>query len=273
MIDNLVIGVVYQNKELLDVVLSRFTSISNFILIDGSKGLYGLEAYLDMIEIASNRKYEWLVVVDEDAFVYNEKDLLDLILFLKNNNYHVAGVQDGGLVNHRVNNPYSFNFFFTIFDLNFIREVWTKKSIIRANQKILKEKEFGCFSRFENVSFNTQSLFEPYYCIFLYLRRKGASFFHFHVEEYCKDDNLSTVVFSHDLKKIVVHTWMSRFYKSDTVQKIRIDKMIEELPKSNLSFETTKGNIIAVQDTKSKFRKIKYYLDLFIRKLGFFSPQ
>ena len=67
--------------------------------------------------------------IDEDAFVLDEKIILDLVEYVIDNDYANAGMADGCEVSIRRQNPIVTNPFFNVFNLKLIRTKYNKTAI------------------------------------------------------------------------------------------------------------------------------------------------
>ena len=86
-----------------------------------------------------------------------------------------------------------------------------------------------------NVEFDVTSLYEPYYCFFLWLKRKNQRFLFLNAELLHPDtDELATKVYALDNKPLLIHTWYARAYGKNAAQTKRIDSIIDTYaPDSN----------------------------------------
>jgi len=76
-----------------------------------------------LCELLFNPVSDWVINVDEDAFIYDVDKIFTLIDYMDKNNYHICGVSDGGVVKLRDHNPIALNPFFNIIDLRKIKAI------------------------------------------------------------------------------------------------------------------------------------------------------
>lgn len=131
-------------------------------VIDGRTGMYGIDSIYYMMEKLKKTNIEWLIMLDEDVFIFDDSILFEVISEMENKNYIVSGIRDGGEVLHRENSPYAINTFFSILNFKRVVELWDKNEIKK--QQYILPNEFN-----ENLSeikgkYNPLSIFEPYYC-------------------------------------------------------------------------------------------------------------
>lgn len=92
--------------------ISFLTTVSNFKLykktsvffpynidryvIDGTKGMFGLNSIFFMMEKLQHKEIDWLIMIDEDAIMIDFENIMNLIMHMHKNNYLACGMQDGG---------------------------------------------------------------------------------------------------------------------------------------------------------------------------------
>ena len=185
---------------------------------------HGAHEYL--LHILKFKKYEWIINIDLDAFVYNIRGIYRIMKFMKRNNYVLAGPPDGGMYTLRNGYPYIFNAFFNIFHM---KKIYLHESDFES----LNEKCFQWFSytneiqkenciqfvkkNIENFPYkitnkNHSQMTEPYYPIFMFLQDKYKHYF-----LRCEDSQEypkcpATNVFDPIGNLFLIHTWLGRFY-------------------------------------------------------------
>lgn len=230
-------------KTLIDKnSLALLTTVSNFnlynktkyshpkgikkIVIDGQNGLYGIESLFFLFKKLRKKNIKWLILVDEDVIFLDHLAIFDIIEKLQESGAIAAGVRDGGTIPNRIHNPYVPNMFFCVLNFERISLLYNKKEI--------KKNDFTIKSEFnEDLSalkepFKTESLFEPYYKFFLWLKRKGEHYLFLDAELYdSRNDDLTTLVRSLNGNPMIIHTWFARSYGWNKYQTRRIDKIID----------------------------------------------
>lgn len=211
------------NWELYNKTIKFFPPGIKIFAIDGTKGLFGLESMLFFMRKLRKYNLEWVIMADEDVIFTDHEKIFNLIEYLNFNNYTACGMRDGGVLSWRDQNPFLINTFFTILNLQEIYPIYKEEEIL--NNQHINKGEF----REEEVDFlpynyHKDSLFEPYYCFFLWLVRKGKKLKFLH--GYNPKPNETTVLLDHKGEQILIHTWYARLYKKDKGHTERIAKAL-----------------------------------------------
>ena len=77
------------------------------------------------------------------------------------------------------------------------------------------------------------SLYEPYYCFYFWLKRKGEKLFFLDAIKPFDEDEKTTLVFDTDGEKLLYHTWYARVYGINEKHTNRIDKIFNLLEFKN----------------------------------------
>lgn len=203
------------------------------LVIDGRGGMYGLDSLFYTFEKLPLKDVKWLVLADEDVLFLENRALIRIIEEMESANYTVAGVRDGGTMPNRRHNPYVPNTFFCVLDYESIATIYSRKEI-QKQQNIIPE-EFAEELINLQIEFDATSLYEPYYCFFLWLKRKNHKFLFLDADLLHPDkDELATRVYDLDNKPFLIHTWYARAYGKNAAQTKRIDNIIDTYaPDSN----------------------------------------
>lgn len=200
--------------ELLDKSKQFYEHLNiSKLYVNGKGGLYGLE-FLEKIINDKSIKFEWIVLLDEDFFLTDADKLFSLLSYMKNNNYHVCGMPDGGVVNIRHHNPISINPFFSIINLEKVRNIYNRKEIKRTtfDDDLMSYMPKDLIK----TSYDIDS-FEKYYKLFFFLLRKKLNFLYLDAEPADMIDNkldsISTAIKNHDGDVIGFHSWYARQWK------------------------------------------------------------
>lgn len=216
--------------------------------------MHGLHSILFMFKKLKNSGIEWLVMADEDVVFKNPEGIFNLITFMEHNNFMVSGVRDGGVINHRNKNPYAINTFFSILNFNKVVKFFNSKEILK-NQYI-DEDEFTEDLGQLAFEFDRISLYEPYYCFYFWLRRKGVKILFLDAKMLEEEkDKISNEVFLPDGTSLLIHTWYARSYGNNKKHTARINRILEKAD----SESNTKYPIIFKDSmfwTETKIRKI-----------------
>jgi hypothetical protein len=215
------------NFELYNKTSNLFPAGIQVYVIDGRNGMHGLHSILFMFKKLRNRDIEWLIMADEDVIFTNPEEIFSLIGFMGRNDYTVSGVRDGGEVRHRNKNPYAINTFFSILNFKKVSKLFNDKEILQ-NQYI-KEGEFSDDLVRLAFEFDKTSLYEPYYCFYFWLRRKGEKIF-FLESKMLQEENekISNEVFNADGTSLLIHTWYARSYGNNEKHTTRIGRILEK---------------------------------------------
>lgn len=239
---NIAIVTTVVNFELYNITSKFFPSGISKYVIDGRNGMHGIDSIFYMFDKLSNKNIDWLILADEDV-VFNDSNLVFSILQKMNEEQIcVSGVRDGGVISHRHYNPIMVNTFFVIINFKEILEIWDK-SAVRKNQYILSD-EFKMKQGELKGGFNIDSLYEPYYCFFLWLKRNNKRFLY--LEAQMLDDGISNNILFEG-KVFACHTWYARSYKVNKKHTDRINKILHQL-KNEVALTILDTNIIIFKD-------------------------
>ena len=152
--------------------------------------------------------YDFVINIDEDAYVYDLAAMLDLIPFMAQEGYHYCGMPDGGVTQTRSDNPIVQNAFLNIFDLRAIRP--KLPSIRTIEKQEFREEWKAMFPKSqlkEAYNWQGQDLYYPFgFWLF-------ANFKPLYLDaENWQADTISSVLKNHEGKSFVLHTWYSRAY-------------------------------------------------------------
>jgi hypothetical protein len=228
-IDKSKIGLVttVANWELYNKTKSFFPSGLKYFAVDGTSGLYGLRSLVFVLEKLRNYDLDWLIMADEDVIFTDEGEVFELIEYMDKGSFSASGVRDGGQLEWRNKNPHVLNTFFCILNLKEIFKIYNRKEML--SQQVIFRKEFDdteiSFLPFKN--YDTTSLFEPYYCFFLWLLRKGKKINYLMATNPVENDYATTLVRNNAGNDILFHTWYARFYGKEEFHTQRIKKIID----------------------------------------------
>jgi len=195
------------NFKLYEITSNFFPKGIRKYVIDGRNGMHGIHSLFYMFKKLKKRNIDWLILADEDVIFTKPDIVFKIINKMKNDNICVSGIRDGGVIWHRCHNPITVNTFFTIINFKEISKIWNINEI-KKNQYILPN-EFKVSKGYLNEFYDMNSLSEPYYCFFLWLKRKKKIFFYLDAE--IMDDNISNnIIFNNEV--FAYHTWYARGY-------------------------------------------------------------
>lgn len=223
------------NKELYQKSSQLFPQNIQKYVIDGTDGMFGLDSLCYMMQKFKGKGIEWLIMADEDVLFENPDMVFDLIKKMESQNYTVCGIRDGGLISHRIHNPYLMNTFFSILNFREIESIWDKKEVLKNQYGI--ENEFEDDLSNLKGAYNTSSIYEPYYCFYLWLRRNKKQFLFLDANQPFQEDSITNAVYFED-KVLLYHTWYARSYGVNKKHTDRINKILELLKFENKVIST-----------------------------------
>ena len=165
---------------------------------------------------------DWVVNIDEDAFVFNTDRIVKLIDYMDKEGYVFCGMPDGGVVRERQHNPIIPNAFFNIFNVK----------RVQINLKAIYKQEFkNDLCEFLPRELMKDGLLyewdfrEKYYCLFFWLLRMGYK--RLYLNGYEHSDGISTILQDHEGIDFLIHTWCARTYEIESGQTQRINKAFD----------------------------------------------
>ena len=247
----------HKSNPLFNISYDRF-------VIDGRNGMHGIHSILYMMRKFKNLDYDYIIMADEDFILKSNTALENLLDYMKTNDIVVSGVRDGGMINHRNYNPFCINTFFSVLDLKKVKQIWNEKEML-SNQRIDKD-EFYLDEEMPH-DFDVESLYEPYYCFYLWLLRRGEKIKYLNSKTLIENnDDITNIVCDDNEKIIGFHSWYARSYGVNKKHTDRIDLLLNKIERSNLS----KVDYVLWKDVSFKciqtinkfFRKVKMKLKL-----------
>ena len=235
----------FHNVELLQMStgLYKFLSSNNqIIMVNGMKGLYGYNVFNMLLsDLQIQRKYDYLVYIDEDCFISDIEEMYETIKKFINDGYWFAGMPDGGVISHRFHNPISINTFFTIFNIKEIKNVYklncakdcmydesllqfTPFDLIKSECPDPNEERVKIVINEGYIPYDVNyDNFEPYYRIFFYLLKNGAKPLYLNGDDAPEmdGDGACTKLYGVNNKIFCYHTWFARNYTDSHNKRIK----------------------------------------------------
>ena len=228
-------------------------------VIDGRNGMHALHSIFYMMKKLRNKNIEWLIMADEDVLFQDTKIIFDLINKMKSEDYMICGIRDGGIISHRIYNPNLINTFFSIINFKELERIWNKKEIVK-NHYILNNEFDDDLTNLKG-DYDINSLYEPYYCFYLWLRRKNKRFL-FLDAKMNEDQITNSVIYNGEV--ILYHTWYARSYGISEKHTKRINILFDML---NFQDNKISPPIIFKDNTFFLIQKIKKNYRRVIKKL------
>ena len=197
-------------------------------------------------------KFDWVINVDDDAFLTDFKALYDLMVYMEENAYDICGMPDGLTYTPRdVFNPVSMNPFFNVIQLKTIKhKLPTVQDMLAPyNPSLMQYVDVGKYhpemwgktaDQITGTEFPVG--YEPYYPFFygitpkvkiLWLYGRSYTFDESAPRESViipdeprrantwpfgkkgitfEDDPWTTILYNHEGKEVCLHTWYARYY-------------------------------------------------------------
>lgn len=219
-------------------------------IIDGRNGMHGIHSLLYMMRKLKNKDIDWLILADEDVLFTDSNSVFEIIQKMQGENFTFCGVRDGGTIAHRNYNPLVPNTFFSILNFKEIKEIWNESEML-SNQYLLDD-EFKFDYEALPFEFDKKSLYEPYYCFYLWLLRKRKKALFLDAEMPFSDDTISNSVLNLNGKPMLFHTWYARSYGKNQKHTERIDNVFNKINLEQNAVE----NVIVFQDKMFKFKSL-----------------
>ena len=240
---NIAILTTVASYELYGITSKFFPKGIKKYVIDGTNGMHGIYSIHYMFYKLSKKDIKWLILADEDVIFKDSDIVFSIIKKMEADNFSVCGVRDGGIIEHRQYNPHLVNTFFTIINFKEISSEWNKGEV-KKHQYILP-KEFIVDEYKLNSKFDINSLYEPYYCFFLWLKRKGKKFLY--LDANMLDDAISNNILF-DGKEFGYHTWYARSYNVNKKHTDRINIVLDNMTVDVNSMKID-SNIVILKDS------------------------
>lgn len=219
-------------------------------VIDGRNGMHAMDSVAFMFKKLKNRGIEWLIMADEDVVFINPSNVFDCIDYMQEHQITFCGVRDGGVIPHRIQNPYAINTFFSILHFSEIEPIWNE-SLVRKNQYI-EPNEFSDDLSMLQGDYSKESLFEPYYCFYFWMRRLGKKVHFLNATVPFKNDLITNLVQDHQGRDLLYHTWYARSYGHNEKHTRRIDDVFSRVPCNDVNRRLAP---IIFKDSTFAFRK------------------
>ena len=94
--------------------------------VDGKGGFYNFKFVNHVIKTTKEYPYDWVILIDEDCFISDTDAMQELLNWQIENQIHISGMPDGGVIPLREFNPVGINTYFSILDLKSIRQVYNE---------------------------------------------------------------------------------------------------------------------------------------------------
>lgn len=214
--------------------------------------LLGTSADGYLYQLIADTAADWVINIDEDAFVCDFDALKRLIEYCMENGYDNCGMPDGGVVHLRDGNPLVTNPYFNILNTKVLRE--------QLDTARLKEPpDRSRFTQTELLvgphDFETTDV-EPYYPFFIWTSNHFKTLY---LKATNHPDGESTILYNHLDEPFLIHTWYSRFYNRDRFHTHRIDNAFtESCKKQGLQYRSPLKDTLECVCARSRHQIIEW---------------
>jgi hypothetical protein len=213
---------------------------SKHILIDGRTGWFTV--WYEWLNKAKNIDSDWYVHIDEDCFITSREEIDNLIQYMVDNNYDIAGPPDGHH-EYRSGNHMAFNSFFMIMNRKSIDSWHDRTSSPQFKKEWIEEypykktnhshyeynMEFGSSGKPLGMIWKPET--EPYYDFMWVLKESGIKFYY--LEPTFGEEFQTTNL----LNNTIIHMWHQRERWSNNIvsplhkmpNKLRFDGIIKKI--------------------------------------------
>lgn len=222
------------------------------------------EGYL--YQLVNDIEADFIINIDEDAFVYDLDALKDLIQYMIENDFVNCGMPDGGVVHLRRSNPLVTNPYFNIFNVSQIRKKFNIKTI--ENFPLYEDgymKDFPMKLLNGNYNYGNDNK-EPFYPFFIWMSQNFRTLY---LTATNHPDGESTILYNHNNKPFLIHTWYSRLYNKDRTHTRRINNAFKEcelLSDKKYKITLTESIIPFIRYYNSQFKLYKNKTVKFLKR-------
>lgn len=215
------------NFDLYQKTATLFPKGISKYVIDGRNGMHGIDSIVYMFKKLKAKNIDWLIMADEDVLFINPQLVFDCIERMDKAGISVCGVRDGGMIPHRMYNPNAINTFFSILNFKEVATIWNEKEMLK-NQYTVPEEFKDDLSGLSFV-YDAKSIFEPYYCFYLWLRRHGKKILFLPAEVPFENDKITNLVNDDLGNEMLYHTWYARSYGANEKHTKRINEVLKKV--------------------------------------------
>jgi hypothetical protein len=227
-------------QEVQSSCIKKIFPDSEHFLIDGRNGWFTI--WYKWLDLSKEILSDWYVHLDEDCFITNADEIINLINHMVENNYDISGSPDGHF-EYRSGNHMALNSFFMIMNRKCI-DAWHNRSSIPQFKKEWIEEypyqkknhshyeynmEFGSSGKPLNIIWKPET--EPYYD-FMWVLKDCACKFYYLEPKFGEEFQTTNL-----LNNTIIHMWHQRERWQDRVvsplhkmsNKIRFDTILKKL--------------------------------------------
>lgn len=174
--------------------------------------------------VIADTEADYVINIDEDAFVTDSARLQALLEHVIENGYGNAGMPDGGVISHRSWNPLVTNPCFTIMNTKLLRDVMDPDAIaaMDIDDPALEASVPRALMR---LPWELHAGYEPFYRLYIWMSQAVKTLY---LDAREHSDGISTEIVDHLGRPVVLHTWYSREYGRDFEHTDRINAIADE---------------------------------------------
>lgn len=170
---------------------------------------------------------DYVINIDEDAFVCDNDGVAGLLREIATNEYLGCGVPDGGVIPIRSHNPLVVNPFFNIFNTARVREL--SKARTGDWPPVPGDLDLTAVRHLLRRPYSLVE-FEPYERLLTWLAQTGSIKY---LDAQVGGDGISTLPLLASGRPLLIHTWYSRYYGRDLYHTRRIQRAIDWAARSS----------------------------------------
>lgn len=228
------------NFQLYEKTATLFPKDIDYFVIDGTTGMFGINSLRFMFEKFKKYKYEWLIMADEDVFFSDSDEVFSMIAFMKQNDYTISGVRDGGVVKHRYHNPVVINTFFSIINIEKLKNI-NFNDVLK--HQVFNESLYGGDFVGLKYDFDIKSLKEPYYCFYFWALLNNYKILYLDAINPVEGDEIANIVLTPNGRQLLLHSWYARNYNVYESQTNRINNYLKKFGISDSRVDLSKIKI------------------------------
>ena len=198
-------------QDMSSKLIKNFFPDSEHVIIDGRQGWYSV--WYKWLEDSKKREYDWIIHIDEDCFLTDNKEILETISYMDKNDIDISGCADG-YHEYRGANHVALNSFFMILNKKCVDTWFNRKELVQFKDEWIEEYPFtknGNTQYIKDIpmdsnkrNFLYKGASEPYYDFMWTLKDNGIVFNY--LEPFLDTRFYSTNL----LNSTIIHMWYQR---------------------------------------------------------------
>lgn len=213
-LERLVVVTRAMHEPLCDMQMEFLPSETKTIHLYGFNGREAVIPFL-LNAFSIGAEFDWLLLLDEDAFLFPGSALYSSIDIMQRDGYACAGMLDGGVFKGRAESPLVLNSFFCLFNMRVLGRFCVKAALEQGEfsvDMIDPLQIAGLLLPFRFCTRRHGHYYEPYYRLFYALRKDGHKFLTLSVGS-CPIDPEAVILNAPTGENLVVHAWYGREFR------------------------------------------------------------